>query len=1039
MSNRPLYARFYKCDLHMHTPLDPCWRDESTRLRHDDPEERKREVARLYLKACHEVGLEIIAITDHNFAPSPEQSFLSWLSAENALLAQEVGRSPLVIFPGFEIQCKVGRGGHMLCLFNPETDLQVIHDKLAGCGLPGGKRFVNGQPQPADIDLPSLLNLIQGNPIEQERPASDIGIVIAAHPDRDKGMLALQTAEHWWRIREFQNEHLRAVEIPKIPGNLTGWLRCVLNNEDEGYKRKQKIGWVMSSDCYSIAPLRVPNTTNELEATDGSPSDRQEHNYIGFRHTWIKMSCPSIESLRQAFLDRDSRIRFGAVRPDEQYTYPKIRRVMVKDAKFLRRIEEIHWSPNLNCLIGSRGTGKSTLLDYMRAALDRLRSEDIPPTLAKEVRSRVKDTLDSNTRIEVDLETRGDSYRVVYTGEGDGKWEIFPSGAAEPDSRLDVRSLFRCRFLSQREIDHSVGRRDRVALRRFLDEFLPRELGDLERQEQDLRGKINQIETALATKRENQERRKAIETEQRDLESRLRSQKRLSKLLPLWQGIETERDFFERLFKECAETISLWRERLEDLEFKSTLLTEDLRNSPNARLIADAAQKADAAEQRLRETMQVAVNAFEEATCGENSPLRALRQEQWKPLYEEAKQQFEMAQKEAQAEGVNIQSITEIPQQLLMLKFELFALDQEQVAINQLERERQSTLPTLRQVWRLETEVRQRKADELMERLRPRPGAKPYVEIRIEHQADRDEIVEMLTAKIPDQRRLNKDDIKALIDRLASESPVESPLTLMERFVAEARKGEKSDILREVLDRRREAFLDAFTEPLLRQLETERIPDYVMYYVYRQDGTSAGPIDKVSAGQQGTAILNLLLAEGDEPLVVDTPEEGLDNEGVYAELVPLFRLRKEKRQIIIVTHNANLPVNADAEGIVALEAAGFVPDRVLNDIVCNCGQSLNPEQQRHLGALIRWSDWEAKVEHYLKDSQHWSQEAVEQALREIGNARQAEGRVKVMVEPGGTQRVAVGALDTPAVKCAVQDIMEGSEEAFRQRREKYGF
>jgi predicted ATPase len=48
-------------------------------------------------------------------------------------------------------------------------------------------------------------------------------------------------------------------------------------------------------------------------------------------------------------------------------------------------------------------------------------------------------------------------------------------------------------------------------------------------------------------------------------------------------------------------------------------------------------------------------------------------------------------------------------------------------------------------------------------------------------------------------------------------------------------------------------------------------------------------------------------------LIVDTPEEGLDSEGVFAELVPLFRRKKEERQIIIVTHNANLPVNADAE------------------------------------------------------------------------------------------------------------------------------
>jgi hypothetical protein len=92
-----------------------------------------------------------------------------------------------------------------------------------------------------------------------------------------------------------------------------------------------------------------------------------------------------------------------------------------------------------------------------------------------------------------------------------------------------------------------------------------------------------------------------------------------------------------------------------------------------------------------------------------------------------------------------------------------------------------------------------------------------------------------------------------------------------------------------------------------------------------------------------------------------------------------------------------------------------------------------------LAALIRWSNWETQVRHYLRDSLYWSEETVEQALRQIGNARQAEGRVKAMVESDGARTVAVGALDAPAVKRAVQDIMEGSEEAFRRRREKYGF
>jgi hypothetical protein len=184
--------------------------------------------------------------------------------------------------------------------------------------------------------------------------------------------------------------------------------------------------------------------------------------------------------------------------------------------------------------------------------------------------------------------------------------------------------------------------------------------------------------------------------------------------------------------------------------------------------------------------------------------------------------------------------------------------------------------------------------------------------------------------------------------------------------------------------------------------------------------------------------LNLFLAAGDEPLIVDTPEEGLDNEGVYAELVPLFRREKEKRQILIVTHNANLPVNADAEGIFALEAAGYILEDKLSSILQNYGVSVNEDQRTHLAGLVRWPDWERRVEKYLTQTLHVDNKVTQVILSQMGNERQAEGRIKLVTEDGITS-VAIGALDAHSVKQAVQNIMEGSEEAFRRRGEKYGF
>jgi ABC-type Mn2+/Zn2+ transport system ATPase subunit len=132
----------------------------------------------------------------------------------------------------------------------------------------------------------------------------------------------------------------------------------------------------------------------------------------------------------------------------------------------------------------------------------------------------------------------------------------------------------------------------------------------------------------------------------------------------------------------------------------------------------------------------------------------------------------------------------------------------------------------------------------------------------------------------------------------------------------------------------------------------ERGDDAITYRIYREDGSLAGPIENVSAGQKGLAFLNLLLASGDMPLLVDTPEEGLDNEGVYSELVPIFRREKEKRQIFVITHNANIPVNADAELIACLEPCGTIERTKLEEILTASGGSSDSVDLDHLARSL---------------------------------------------------------------------------------------
>ena len=81
-------------------------------------------------------------------------------------------------------------------------------------------------------------------------------------------------------------------------------------------------------------------------------------------------------------------------------------------------------------------------------------------------------------------------------------------------------------------------------------------------------------------------------------------------------------------------------------------------------------------------------------------------------------------------------------------------------------------------------------------------------------------------------------------------------------------------------------------------------------------------LDELSTGQRATAVLLLLLLESDAPLIVDQPEDDLDNRFITEGVVPRMREEKRRRQFIFSTHNANIPVLGDAELILGLTPSG---------------------------------------------------------------------------------------------------------------------
>lgn len=1068
-----LGARYYKCDLHMHTPGDAqSWRDQATRVTSDTTDARRAEIARTYLSHCHAMGLAVIGITDHNLARAPEESFINDLKEANSEVAKELGRAPLVILPGFEIQANVGKGCHVLCLFPEDTNLRLIESRLTNCGLPWDSRFrKDGSPLPSRKCLTEIIDVVQN-------AKEHAGLVISAHPLTGKGVLADESLKMWLQQEEFRNPDLLCVEIPKPIEELSEGLGRLIIGGDKcspEWRRgtgdaERPIAYICSSDCHRL-----------------EPSENDPSNYIGFRHTWIRMSDPGIEALRQAFLDRESRIRLGSTNPDYDYQHSRITRVEVTGATFYRATP-LHFGPNLNCVIGSRGSGKSTLIDYARLALDRLREGDLPSRLRDDIMDRISSTLDENSIIVVDLETSGVPYRVEYEHVGGGRRTVSRLDTGDQNPEWSIRTLFPIRALSQREIDESVERDDHRFLTKLLDEFIVDELGELHQEETDLRSRVKALDLSIEAKKDAQQHRTHLVTSLTELKGRIARLESVMQPLRRWTAIASCDRYANELLQDCNDFSLEVRNQLEKShanlvatisrtsEFVGSLCSsvdmdcstdEDPDEVGSSTTIATVPTIMSEAETIVTEALQEcyqaindAIQRFERATGGESEPLGLLLKSKWKALCEKERAEYGELRQRLEAHGDDPEEYLSIKNQIGAISSSLEQLNKEREEINSLERQRAQSLVGLRKVWRCQTEARKRKAQELMERLRPAPDAKPFVAIEIDHQADRSAIIERWASRIKDRRRLNRDDISSVVD-LAEEDFDKGECSIQERMIRIVRTAEARAGLSNVLGTRTETFLDVFSEDVLRELEIERTDDTVKYKVYRQDGSLAGPIDRVSVGQKGLAFLNVLLAAGDVPILVDTPEEGLDSEGVYAELVPTFRREKERRQLIIATHNANIPVNADAELVVTLETVGtvdfsapglesiLVENQVAVGLEGECRQPAPERSARRragqaldlnsLRVCIMGEDWHSSVRKCLLGQCRWTQEQADRFLELIAIYREVCGGIRFRRGIGGRLDRAVGALDNPEVKQAVQDIMEGSEHAFRKRREKYGF
>ncbi|HEY3330778.1 MAG TPA: AAA family ATPase [Capsulimonadaceae bacterium] len=190
------------------------------------------------------------------------------------------------------------------------------------------------------------------------------------------------------------------------------------------------------------------------------------------------------------------------------------------------------------------------------------------------------------------------------------------------------------------------------------------------------------------------------------------------------------------------------------------------------------------------------------------------------------------------------------------------------------------------------------------------------VRVQLSRSADSGRYQQFLAEGLRGARVRNQEDI---VNGLLRLRPEQLAQIILERDYAEL------EILLELGAERSRKVLDAFVDNV-NPFELELVPIEDRVLIELNIGSFENPIYKeasgLSRGQKCTALLPLLLARRSTPLLIDQPEDNLDNHFIFETVVDAVHRLKSQRQMIFITHNANIPVLAEADLVVVLNSDG---------------------------------------------------------------------------------------------------------------------
>ncbi|WP_268627140.1 TrlF family AAA-like ATPase [Paenibacillus alvei] len=873
--------RWYKCDFQMQTPGDPNnWlQSDPAYLKKKYSQEELIKSVDLYLTRCHEVGLEVVCITEHNFIGI---DYLRLLKSRNTYIANQLQKQPLVIFPGFEVEISQGLGIHLLCIFEENKPLHDIDDIVTQLGLPRSERVRNGNIVPLpQVTFDRIQKIVQED---------YNGVIIAAHPLSYSGLLNDDFLTEFFQRDMFLNPKLLALELPKPLADFSSNMQKLIIADvtcHAEWRRERRIAAVMSSDAYSL-----------YEDSKG---------YIGKRHTWVKMSHPSLESVIQAFLDCE-RIELTANSPGENVKHDRIVSLSMENVAFLED-QTIHLSPHLNCIIGGRGSGKSSILEYIRLAVSH--KQDIRET---EQIQRVRRTLLPTSVIRLTWEGINGLSDTFEYDVASQTAKIIGREAQDPATVL--RNL-KVQVFSQREISEIA--QEQQSLSNLIDIISGSELDRLKSKETEL---ISTIQNLFQF-------RKTMDRLKNERNTLLQEISEIQRQWNAFVSVQAENErrnkaivaenYIREISEESKQLVASWEQQIKSFSREhADLVKQDWLDDP---FFDNLNVGLGAAKQELVKNVKAAVVKYSEAVDSLTE-----KHEKWEIITQAIQQTKTDFISACQEKGIHPDQIEVIKglEQSIRLKEQDLDEKEKRLANSSQEIEKLYTnIGSLHDNWLAQTTLKIEKINSILASgsIPFTQQGSPFIAAEIFKCRDQEHFKQIWSKNhnIRGNTRLGRiwDSIGEKLYQLFEVSEDLTPWTLLEKWLENAElmpselRGHHGDL---------KAYLTGEGIGYWETMQLTRINDRINITLYRDDGTRAGSLDDkgLSDGQKNTAILALLFAHGTNPIIIDQPEDELDSDFIYNQLVPLLRRVKHNRQIILATHNANIPVNGDCELLYAL-------------------------------------------------------------------------------------------------------------------------